>query len=87
MYRNFKVLNIQHSTLNIEHRIKTEFIRSWKFDVQCSMFKLFKVAALGRLILKVPFIDNFYDLSWETGWNRGVFEIPYVSCDDKIGLA
>ena len=30
----FKEMNIQHSTLNIEHRIKTEFIRSWKFDVQ-----------------------------------------------------
>jgi hypothetical protein len=27
-------MNIQHSTLNIEHRIKIEFIRSWKFDVQ-----------------------------------------------------
>ena len=34
-------MNIQHPTLNIERRIKTEFIRSWKFEVQ-----IIKVAAL-----------------------------------------
>ena len=49
-YGNFKVLNIQHSTLNIE--LKTEFIRSWKFDVECSMFRLLKLRRFGRLIKK-----------------------------------